>query len=164
MSIHQVHDQVQVSMDRLVLSQLRFHLVEPVHQSLQCIHELPREQESFFQLVLPEKQTSLSAPISSPPLATARGPPPTTTAPLPQQSLGTQVLDLPLHGFPTHCVPLVPDLPQQVVQLLSVIWKQGFFLQGPACPDGGVIDRLLPSQCLLELLATGDKTKLLQKA
>lgn len=55
MSIHQVHDQVQVTVDRLVFSQLGLHLVQPVHQGLQRIHELAREQEGFFQLVLPEK-------------------------------------------------------------------------------------------------------------
>lgn len=80
-------------------------------------------------------------------------------------AVGTTLgLDLPLHRFAAHCVPLIPDFSQQIVQLLSVIWKQGFFFEGSARPDGGVIDRLLPPQRLLELLGTGEKTKLFQKA
>lgn len=51
--IHEVHDQVQVPMDRLVFGQLRLHLVQPVHQGLKGVHELAGEEEGLFQLVLP---------------------------------------------------------------------------------------------------------------
>lgn len=38
--VYQVEDQVDVSVHRLVLSQLRFHSVEPVDESLQSVCEL----------------------------------------------------------------------------------------------------------------------------
>lgn len=68
-------------------------------------------------------------------------------------------LGSPLHGFSAHRVPLIPDFSQQIVQLLSVIWQQGFFFEGSACPDGGVVDRLLPTQSLLELLGKSRENK-----
>lgn len=40
MGVHEVHDKVEVPMHRLVLSQLGLHLVQPVDQGLQGIHEL----------------------------------------------------------------------------------------------------------------------------
>lgn len=40
MGIHEVHDEVKVPMHGLVLSQLWLHLVQPVDQGLQSIHEL----------------------------------------------------------------------------------------------------------------------------
>lgn len=38
--IHEVHDKVQVPVHWLVLSQLWLHLVQPVDQGLQSVHEL----------------------------------------------------------------------------------------------------------------------------
>jgi hypothetical protein len=61
MGIHEVHDKVKVPMHWLVLSQLWLHLVQPVNQGLQSIHELARKQQGFFQLVLPEK--SMQTPL-----------------------------------------------------------------------------------------------------
>lgn len=58
MGIHQVHDQIQITMDRLILSQLWLHFIKPVDQGLQCIHELAREEQGFFQLVLPEEKAA----------------------------------------------------------------------------------------------------------
>lgn len=58
--IHEVHDEVQVPVHRLVLSQLRLYLVQPVHQGLQSVHELARKQQGLLQLVLPEKSTQTS--------------------------------------------------------------------------------------------------------
>ena len=55
--VHEVHDEVQVSVDRLVLSQLRLDLVQPVNQGLQGVHELARKQQGLLQLVLPETRT-----------------------------------------------------------------------------------------------------------
>lgn len=65
MGVHEVHDEVEVPVHGLVLGQLRLHLVQPVDQGLQSVHELARKQQGLLQLVLPEKstQTSLSAEI-----------------------------------------------------------------------------------------------------
>ena len=43
MIIDQIHHQIDVSVDRLVLSQLGLDPVEPVNEGLQGVCELPRE-------------------------------------------------------------------------------------------------------------------------
>lgn len=40
MGIHEVHDKVEVPVHGLVLGQLWLHLVQPVDQGLQSVHEL----------------------------------------------------------------------------------------------------------------------------
>lgn len=53
MGVHEVGDQVQVSMDRLIFCKLRFHTIQPIYKSLESLCKLTREQQSFLQLVLP---------------------------------------------------------------------------------------------------------------
>ena len=60
MGIHEVHDKVEVPVHGLVLSQLWLHLVQPVDQGLQSVHELAWKQQGLLQLVLPEKSTQTS--------------------------------------------------------------------------------------------------------
>lgn len=50
--VYQVENQVYVSVYGLVLSQLRFHSVQPVDKSLESICELAGEQQGLLQLVL----------------------------------------------------------------------------------------------------------------
>ncbi|TNN67208.1 hypothetical protein EYF80_022546 [Liparis tanakae] len=45
-----VENQVDVSVDGLVLSQLRLHSVQPVNESLESVFELAREQQGLLQL------------------------------------------------------------------------------------------------------------------
>lgn len=52
MVVYQVEHQVYVSVYRLVLSQLRFHSVQPVNESLESVCKLAGEQQSLLQLVL----------------------------------------------------------------------------------------------------------------
>lgn len=52
MVVYQVENQVNVSMYRLVLSQLRLHLIQPVDESLEGICKLTREQQGLLQFVL----------------------------------------------------------------------------------------------------------------
>lgn len=66
MGVHEVHDKVEVPMHGLVLGQLRLHLVQPVDQGLQSIHELARKQQGLLQLVLPEKSTQTSLCLEIP--------------------------------------------------------------------------------------------------
>lgn len=40
MGIHEIGDEVQVSMDRLILSQLWLYAIQPVHKSLQSLCKL----------------------------------------------------------------------------------------------------------------------------
>lgn len=50
--IHQVENQINVSMHGLVLSQLRFHFIQPVDESLEGVCKLTGEQQGLLQLVL----------------------------------------------------------------------------------------------------------------
>lgn len=50
--VYQVENQVYVSMNRLVLSHLRFHSVQPVNESLESVCKLAREQQGLLKLVL----------------------------------------------------------------------------------------------------------------
>lgn len=50
--VYQVQNQVYVSVHWLVLSQLRFHSVQPVNKSLEGVCKLAREQQGLLQLVL----------------------------------------------------------------------------------------------------------------
>lgn len=50
--VYQVENQVNVSMYWLVLSQLRFHSVQPVNESLESICKLAGEQQGLLKLVL----------------------------------------------------------------------------------------------------------------
>ena len=50
--VYEVENQVYVSMYGLVLSQLRFHSVQPVNESLESVFKLAREQQGLLQLVL----------------------------------------------------------------------------------------------------------------
>lgn len=68
MGIHEVHDEVEVPVHGLVLSQLRLYLVQPVDQGLQSVHELTRKQQGLLQLVLPEKSTQPSPFLEIPSL------------------------------------------------------------------------------------------------
>lgn len=54
--IQQVADQVHISVHRLLLAELRLDPVQPVHQRLQGVRKLTREQEGLLQLVLPERE------------------------------------------------------------------------------------------------------------
>lgn len=56
MGIHEIRDKVQVSMDRLVFSQLWLYAVQPVHKCLQSLGKLTREQQGLLQLMLPENE------------------------------------------------------------------------------------------------------------
>lgn len=59
MVVHEVENQVYVSMYRLVLSQLRFHSVQPVNESLESVCKLAGEQQGLFQLVLSTEKDKL---------------------------------------------------------------------------------------------------------
>lgn len=50
--VYQVEDQVYVSVYGLVLSQLRFHSVQPVNKSLESVCKLSGEQQGLLQFVL----------------------------------------------------------------------------------------------------------------
>ena len=50
--VHEVGDQVQVTVDGLILTELGLHSVQPVHQRLQGLRKLAREQEGLRQFVL----------------------------------------------------------------------------------------------------------------
>lgn len=50
--VYQIENQVYVSMDGLVLSQLRLHSVQPVNESLESVCELAGEQQGLLKLVL----------------------------------------------------------------------------------------------------------------
>lgn len=50
--VYQVENQVYVSMYGLVLSQLRFHSVQPVNESLESVCKLAGEQQGLLKLVL----------------------------------------------------------------------------------------------------------------
>ena len=50
--IAEISDGVQVSVQRLVFDQRRFHAIQPVQQRLDGILELAGKQQSFFQLPL----------------------------------------------------------------------------------------------------------------
>ena len=50
--VYQVENQVYVSMNGLVLSQLRFHFIQPVNESLEGVCELAGEEQGLLQLVL----------------------------------------------------------------------------------------------------------------
>lgn len=50
--VYQVENQVYVSVYGLVLSQLRFHSVQPVNESLESVCKLAREQQGLLKLVL----------------------------------------------------------------------------------------------------------------
>lgn len=50
--VYQVEHQVYVSVYRLVLSQLRFHSVQPVNESLESVCKLTGEQQGLLELVL----------------------------------------------------------------------------------------------------------------
>lgn len=52
MVVYQVENQVYVSVHGLVLSQLRFHSVQPVNESLESVRKLAGEQQSLLQFVL----------------------------------------------------------------------------------------------------------------
>ena len=54
--VHEVGDQVQVTVDGLVLTELGLHSVQPVHQRLQGLRKLAREQEGLLQFVLSGKR------------------------------------------------------------------------------------------------------------
>lgn len=54
MAVNEIQDEVYVPVYRLIFSQLWFHFIQPVDESLQCVCELTREQQSFLQLVLSE--------------------------------------------------------------------------------------------------------------
>lgn len=51
--VYQVENQVYVSVYGLVLSQLRFHPVQPVNESLEGVCKLAGEQQGLLKLVLP---------------------------------------------------------------------------------------------------------------
>lgn len=55
-AVYEVEDQVNVSVHRLILSQLRLHSVQPIDQSLQGVRELSGEQKRLLQLVLPARE------------------------------------------------------------------------------------------------------------
>lgn len=57
--VYQVENQVYVSVYGLVLSQLRFHSVQPVNKSLESICKLAGEQQGLFQLVLSAVQNKI---------------------------------------------------------------------------------------------------------
>jgi len=40
MRIHEVGNEIQISMDRLVLCKLRFHAIQPVNKCLESLSEL----------------------------------------------------------------------------------------------------------------------------
>lgn len=64
MVVYQVQNQVDVSMNWLVLSHLWLHPVQPVNESLQSVFELAGEQQCLLQLVLPaETCTYYQQPI-----------------------------------------------------------------------------------------------------
>ena len=50
--IAEISDGVQVSVQRLVFRQRRFHAVKPVQQRLDGVLELAREKQSFLQFTL----------------------------------------------------------------------------------------------------------------
>lgn len=50
--VYQIENQVYVSVYWLVLSQLRFHFIQPVDECLEGICKLTREQQGLLQLVL----------------------------------------------------------------------------------------------------------------
>ena len=60
LGIHEVRDEIEIPMHRLVLSQLWLHLGLPVDQGLQSVHELAWNQQGLPQLVLPEASTHIS--------------------------------------------------------------------------------------------------------
>lgn len=57
--VYQVENQVYVSMYRLVLSQLRFHSVQPVNESLESVCKLAGKQQGLLQLVLSAEERRL---------------------------------------------------------------------------------------------------------
>lgn len=59
---------------------------------------------------------------------------------------------LPFNTLPTHSVPLVSDLPEEVVQFLGVSWQCSFVSHGLPRAHCGVIYWLLRTKSLLKLL------------